>query len=64
MFEEKKKRSFMHGQGEIRLNFGKWISLISVNNLQKRMENCYVITLNWKDSECKLFTYNTQTCLY
>ena len=57
----------MHGQGEIRLNFGKWISLISVDNLQKTWRTamyCYVITLNWKNSECKLFTYNTQTCLY
>ena len=54
----------MHGQGEIRLNFGKWISLISVDNLQKTWRTamyCYVITLNWKNSECKLFTYNTQT---
>ena len=43
----------MHGQAEIRLNLGKWILLIYVDNLQKKkkkknMEKYYTITLNWK----------------
>ena len=36
----------MHGQAEIRLNLGKWILLIYVDNLQKNMEKYYTITLN------------------
>ena len=38
----------MHGQAEIRLNLGKWILLIYVDNLQKKKKNGEILYYHFK----------------